>query len=149
MKALIYFIENHGINWPLIWSDCSIYAFIWLFLICFIVIWAAKNYKDAIREEYLVKKDYIQNEYLEKTTSKLCAMTTSLDKLTDENKFLHQVFADYKNDATNELIEKQTKINDLEEENKKLSMSVRKRDEKGHFLPTSGNGHGKKKALIL
>lgn len=126
MKNLINLIENQGANWALIWSDISIYMCVMLAANIVFVLYAAKNYKNNWREHYLVK-----------TTSKLCALICEIDRLTSENVFLHEAFKSYKNDI-------EIKIYDLEEENKKLSASVRKKDEKGHYLPISGNGHKKK-----
>jgi len=126
MKNLINLIENQAINWELIWTDISIYVCFMLLIDIVFVIYAAKNYKNNWREHYLVK-----------TTSKLCTLNCEIDRLTSENKFLREAFTDYKKDV-------EVRINELAEENKKLSMSVRKKDEKGHYLPISGNGHGKK-----
>lgn len=105
MKTIIYFVENHSTNWPLIWSDCSPYICILLFVNLFVVIWLAKNYKYSIKNEYLLR-----------TTVKLSSLQVIIDELTAKNKSLEE----------------------------KLNQSVRKRDEKGHFLMVTGNGHGKK-----
>lgn len=123
MKNLLYLIENQGANWELIWTDISIYVCVMLAANIIFVIYAAKNYKNNLREHYLVK-----------TTSRLCALNCEIDRLTSENKFLHESFTDYKKDV-------EIRINNLAEENKKLSASVRKKDEKGHYLPISGKGH--------
>lgn len=126
MKNLINLIENQGVNWQLIWTDISIYVCVMLIIDIVFVIYAAKNYKNNWREHYLVK-----------TTSKLCTLNCEIDRLTSQNKFLRDAFTDYKKDV-------EVRINELAEENKKLSASVRKKDEKGHYLPISGKGHKKK-----
>ena len=109
MKTIIYFIEHHSINWPLIWSDCSPYICIWLLFLVLLAFLLVKNYNKAVKNEYLVK-----------TTAKLCALNGTILYLQEENKSL--------------LV--------------RVQKSERKRDEKGHYLTTSGKGHGKRKKQI-
>ena len=52
MKTLFF---EHAINFNAIWNDLSIYVCLWLIALVLITVWAAKNYKNSIREEYLVK----------------------------------------------------------------------------------------------
>ena len=55
MKAIVYFVTHHSINWPLIWSDCSPFIVLWLIFIMFFVMWCSRNYCEAIKTEYMVK----------------------------------------------------------------------------------------------
>lgn len=144
------FILNHAINYSEIWTDVSIYVCLWLVALILITIWAAKNWRNSIREEYLVK-----------TTSKICALTAQIDDLTKDRDFYKKCFNDYKIEATNELIERQNNINELDlrltaaiqhndDANMKiieLESKVQKRNPDGTFAKTSGNGHGKKKQV--
>lgn len=62
----------------------------------------------------------LQADYLIRSTYKLCALNGEIMELQTEN--------------TSLLV--------------RLQKSERKRDEKGHYLPTSGKGHGKKKQTV-
>lgn len=160
MKTLITFFESFSnvlesdirsfaINWPVIWSDSSIYVCFWLVVFCLIVIWAANNYRRSVRDEYLVK-----------TTSKLVHLHGLIDEKEREYKFLDNAFAEYRTDAQSEMFERQERINQLET---KLEASKLKYDElelkydnvltqlsgrrnpDGTFAKTTGKGHGKRK----
>ena len=142
MKNLLYLIENQGANWQLIWTDISIYVCIMLAVNIVFVIYAAKNYKNNLCDHYLIK-----------TTSKLCALNCEIDRLTSEKKFLRETFKSYRKDVEIKVNELIVKNNILEAENlslkNRLEKVERKRDSKGHYLPTSGKGHGKKKVIDL
>lgn len=119
MKTLFF---DFSINYAAIWSDLSIYVCLWLVAFVLITVWAAKNYKNSIREEYLTK-----------TTSKLCAMAAEIDQLTAERDHYKSAFDQYYKDINAELIETRSKI--------------QKRNPNGTFAITSGKGHGKKKEV--
>lgn len=167
MKTLITFFESFMINWPIIWSDTSIYICLWIIALYLITVWAAKNYRNSVREEYLVK-----------TTSKLCALNDEIDKQKSEYKFLDKAFAEYRIDAQNEAFERQTKINDLKAQNTALRAEVEqlskdrynlqcenaeltaenimlrtqlqgRRNPDGRFAKTTGKGHGRKKPASI
>ena len=110
MKNIITFFENTGVNYSVIWSDCSPYLCAVLLIALILGYYFAKKTNQCLTDYYLLK-----------STTKVCQL--------------------------------EGKIFDLEAENKALSEKVekleRKRDEKGHYLPTSGKGHGKRKKQTL
>ena len=107
INPIAVFLQNHGVNFKVIWNDCSPYIVGW-FVFAFVplVMWSYNNYKRSLREEY-------RNEYLIKTTSKLISLHQELDELKAANKILRE--------SNMRLFEK--------------TPSARLRDEKGHFLP--------------
>jgi len=76
---IINFAMTHSINFTAIWADISIWLCLWLISVCFLVIWAANNYRISIREDYLVR-----------TTSKLIALNNEIDELKAANKILRE-----------------------------------------------------------
>ena len=129
------FVKSHGVNFKVIWNDCSPYIVGW-FVFAFVplVMWSANNYKRSLREEYLVK-----------TTSKLCALNLEIDelkasndKLRAEKKHEYEMFDEYRKDTTSELADLRQANKILRESNMRLfekTPAARLRDEKGHFLP--------------
>lgn len=106
---IIYFLQNHSINLPEIWSDCSIYVCLWLVSIVLLAIWSANNYKRSIKKEYEEKKD-----------SSIHSLNHLVDKLESENSYLKQAFDSYKYDTQREII--------------RLKQFEQLRDNKGRFL---------------
>lgn len=99
----IAFFKTHGVNFKVIWNDCSPYIVAWfVFVFVPLVMWSANNYKLSLRNEYLVK-----------TTSKLCALNLEIDELKAANKILRE--------SNMRLFEK--------------TPAARLRDEEGKFLP--------------
>ena len=107
INPVAVFLQNHGVNFKVIWNDCSPYIVGW-FVFAFVplVMWSANNYKRSLREEY-------RNEYLIKTTSKLISLNQELDELKAANKILRE--------SNLRLFEK--------------TPAARKKDSKGRFLP--------------
>jgi len=106
MKNLITFFENTGVNWSVIWSDCSPYLCAWLFILLILSLILIKNYNTDLKNKQTVKLN-----------EKICSLEFANKELSAKN-----------NDLTI-----------------RLQKTERKRDEKGHYLPILGNGHGKKK----
>lgn len=77
-----------GINWPVIWSDSSIYVCLWLISMMCLVVWSAGNYRNSVRDEYLVK-----------VTLGLIALEQEREKLESENRLLTEAFAQYRTDV--------------------------------------------------
>lgn len=118
INPVSYFFQNHAFNYKVIWSDLSPYLCLWLIFMCVLTVFAANNYRRSIRDEYLTK-----------TTSKLIALNQEIDELKASNDFINEAFASYRADATNQLADKQKRIDYYSEK------YDRKRDLKGHFLP--------------
>lgn len=53
MKTIIYFVENHSTNWPLIWHDCSPYLVLILILVLSLII--VKNENLTAKNKELLK----------------------------------------------------------------------------------------------
>lgn len=115
MKSLFTFITEHSINWSLIWSDCSIYVCIWLFICLVLTIVIASNYGHSVRKEADEKADSVVQ-----------SLSHELDMLELQNCYLRQSFTDH----TKEI--------------ERLSKFERKRNPDGTFVISSGKGHGKK-----
>lgn len=77
-----------GINWSVIWADSSIYICTWLISMIVLTIWSARNYRNSVREEYLVK-----------VTSARIAWEEEREKLESENRLLTEAFAQYRTDV--------------------------------------------------
>lgn len=118
LNPVFLFIENHGINYGVIWSDISPFVCLWLTFICIIIILAANNFKKSIRDEYSVK-----------TTSKIIFLNQQIDELEAANKLVNEAFRKYRNDTNAELTERQKRIDYYSERYDRV------RDSKGHFLP--------------
>lgn len=116
---IIYFLQNHSINLPEIWSDCSIYVCLWLVSVILLAIWSAKNYKRSV-----------DSEYKEVTKTMVNSLNHEIDRLESENSYLKQAFNSYKEDVQRELIE--------------LRGKLPKRNSDGTFAFKTGKGHGKK-----
>lgn len=143
-----HLFTSFGINWPVIWSDSSVFVCLWLILVVLITIWAAKNYQNSVHEEYMVK-----------VTCASIAWEEEREKLKSENRFLNEAFQEYRNDAQENAIECQTKIdelsartdelsaknNQLSAEVEELSKKVPKRNADGTFAVTTGKGHQRKR----
>ena len=135
INPIAVFLQNHGVNFKVIWNDCSPYIVGW-FVFAFVplVMWSYNNYKRSLREEYLVK-----------TTSKLCALNLEIDelkasndKLRAEKKHEYEMFNEYRKDAIAEKEDLRQANKILRESNMRLfekTPAARLRDEKGHFLP--------------
>lgn len=80
INPVAVFLQNHGVNFKVIWIDCSPYIVAW-FVFAFVplVMWSANNYKRSLRDEYLVK-----------TTSKLIALNSEVDEQKAANKILRE-----------------------------------------------------------
>ena len=117
-NPVVKFLINHSINYRLIWFHISPIICIWCIGAVIVAIWAAKNYVSSIREEYLIK-----------TTSKLCSLNTEIDELKAMNKFMDEAFRQCRKDSTQELIYRQNIIDQY------AARYDRKRNEKGQFLP--------------
>lgn len=80
INPIAVFLQNHGVNFRVIWIDCSPYIVAW-FIFAFVplVMWSANNYKRSLRDEYLVK-----------TTSKLIALNNEIDEQKAANKILRE-----------------------------------------------------------
>lgn len=127
MKTLIYFIMNHSINLPEIWSDCSIYVCLWLVSVVLLAIWSAKNYKRSVQLE--ASEDKANESYKHKNI--VLSLSKQIDNLESQNSYLKQAFDSYKYDTQKELIE--------------LMGKLPKRNSNGTFAFKTGKGHGKKK----
>ena len=139
INPIAVFLQNHGVNFKVIWNDCSPYIVGW-FVLAFVplVMWSVRNYKISIREEF-------RNEYLTKTTSKLLTLNLEIDELKASNNKLRTEKKDqndnilmYIRDTNLEIFELKTANKILRESNMRLfekTPSARLRDEKGHFLP--------------
>lgn len=135
INPVAVFLQNHGVNFKVIWNDCSPYIVGW-FVFAFVplVMWSANNYKRSLREEYLVK-----------TTSKLGYLNLEIDELKASNNKLRTEKKDqndnilmYIRDTNLEIFELKTANKILRESNMRLfekTPSARLRDEKGRFLP--------------
>ena len=117
MKTIIDFLYSFSINWPLIWSDLSIYICACLFICLFGIIIIAVNYEDAVRKDYIKRLKDIEENYLLRTTIKVSEIAVKNDELTAENLSLKN----------------------------RLEKAERKRNLDGSFAVQSGKGHGKKK----
>lgn len=130
--------DQFGINWSVIWSDSSIFVCLWLVSVMLLVCWGATNYRNSVREEYLVK-----------TTSARIKWEQEKEKLESENRFLTEAFYEYRSKTISDITEHQDRINQLSAENNdfkaKIKLLSRARNEKGQFIVTSGKGHGKRK----
>lgn len=145
-----HLFTSFGINWPVIWSDSSVFVCLWLILVVLLTIWAAKNYQNSVHEEYMVK-----------VTCASIAWEEEREKLKSENRFLNEAFQEYRNDAQENAIERQSKIdrlssmtyelsaknNQLSAEVEELSKKVPKRNADGTFAVTTGKGHQRKRKL--
>lgn len=116
MKSLFTFIENQGINWSLIWSDCSIYICIWMFALLVLLIVIMPNYVHSSIKEAEEKAQLVVQ-----------SLSHEFDMLELQNTYLRQSFIDH----TKEI--------------ERLSKFERKRNPDGSFSISSGKGHGKKK----
>lgn len=123
MKTLITLAANQGANWSLIWSDISLFVCVLLLGLAF-YFWHKQQKQ---RENYLVKG-----------TAKICKLEGEKMDLQQSYDSLMEKFRLYKNDMTEELISRQTLINELEEK-------AQKRNPDGTFAAKSGKGHGKKR----
>lgn len=115
---LFTFIAEHSINWSLIWSDCSIYVCIWLFICLVLTIVIASNYGHSVR-----------NEAEEKAESVVNTLSLEIDSYELQNCYLKEAFVAHKKEI------------------ERLSKFERKRNPDGTFVISSGKGHGKRKQL--
>jgi len=74
MKNLITYFENTGVNWSVIWSDCSL--FICLFLL-FVIVSAYWWHKKTIQE--------MKYEYKTESNNELCALNSQIIALQKTN----------------------------------------------------------------
>lgn len=117
---IIYFLQNHSINLPEIWSDCSIYICVWLFALLVLIIIIASNYGHSIKKE---------SE--ETALSIVSSLSHELDQLELQNCYLKESY-----------LAKQKEVDSLNDQLK------RKRNTDGTFAIISGKGHGKKKLTV-
>lgn len=55
MKNLITFFENTGVNWSVIWSDCSLFVCLVLLIALAAAYWWHKKTIQETKEDYLLK----------------------------------------------------------------------------------------------